>query len=293
MLRSLYVVKGGRYFGVLARLAGDVSIQTSSVSLRSHVICILPTVTLWQKMQLNTELLQTNQSVKIAKMPSKSNLRIGNVSGATGDHPHAMVRMATSGQVDVITGDWLSEMNIAWNAIVKKDFPDLGYEAGFLAQLEESIDSIVSNKIKVITNAGALNTLALTKKVRELCQSKGFVDIVIASVLGDDVSDLVTSTQGKGGAGKLMHLDYEDRFLEDWELEPYCGAAYIGAAGIKKALQEGADIVICGRVTDASPVIGASQISTYHFYDLLTNTRPQRGGTTGILKRLTMNLLEH
>jgi len=190
-------------------------------------------------------------------MSSKPSLRIGNVSGATGDNPHAMVRMATSGHVDIITGDWLSEMNIAWNAIVKRDFPELGYEAGFLTQLEESIDAIVSNKIKVITNAGALNTVALTEKVRELCDSRGYNNIVVASILGDDVSDFVTSTQGKG-TGKLMHLDYEDVFLEDWELEPYCGAAYIGAAGIRKALDEGADIVICGRVTDASPVIGVS-----------------------------------
>ncbi|KAK3062645.1 hypothetical protein LTS18_003639, partial [Coniosporium uncinatum] len=81
-------------------------------------------------------------------MPSKRAIRIGNVSGATGDAPHAMLRMARTGNVDVITGDWLSERNMAWNAITKAENPELGYEIGFLNQLEESIDSIVERRIK-------------------------------------------------------------------------------------------------------------------------------------------------
>ncbi len=97
-----------------------------------------------------------------------------------------MQRMAISGDVDVITGDWLSEMNIAWNAI-KAENPELGYEAGFLTQLEESIDDIVSKGIKVITNAGALNTTSLTVKVEEMCKRKGHEKVVIASVVGDDI----------------------------------------------------------------------------------------------------------
>lgn len=35
-------------------------------------------------------------------------------------------------------------------------------------------------------------------------------------------------------------------------------AAYIGARAIVKGLENGADIIICGRVADASPVIGAA-----------------------------------
>ena len=39
----------------------------------------------------------------------KPPVRIGNVSGATGDHPHAMARMVRSGDVHVITGDWADQ----------------------------------------------------------------------------------------------------------------------------------------------------------------------------------------
>jgi hypothetical protein len=81
-------------------------------------------------------------------MISKRDIRIANVSGATGDSPHAMRRMAEDGNVDVIVGDWLSEMNIAWNAIAKDQDSTLGYEPGFLTQLAESTDLIAKKAFK-------------------------------------------------------------------------------------------------------------------------------------------------
>ncbi|KAH8807163.1 hypothetical protein F5884DRAFT_730780 [Xylogone sp. PMI_703] len=193
-------------------------------------------------------------------MPSKRNIRIGNVSGATGDHWSAMRRMVRDGNVDVITGDWLSEMNIAWNAITKKDNPALGYETGFLVQLEECIDDIASRGLKVVTNAGALNTAALHQKVEDLCTQKGYEGkLVVASVMGDDLSHILSKKDERKILG-LGHLDHEEMGLEEWELasEVHCAVAYLGAQGIVAALNAGADIVICGRVTDASPVIGAA-----------------------------------
>jgi hypothetical protein len=181
--------------------------------------------------------------------PRANRVRIGNVSGATGDSPTAMSRMAASGQVDIITGDWLSEMNIAWNAIAKSQDSSLGYEAGFLVQLEESLDDIVRNGIKVVTNAGALNTMELTRRVEEMCRKRGH-GLVVAAVLGDDISSNMDLS--------LQHLDHPEWTLAKLGLEPYCGVAYIGCWGIVEALEQGADIVICGRVTDASPVIGAA-----------------------------------
>ncbi|MCJ1299961.1 hypothetical protein MMC08_002755 [Hypocenomyce scalaris] len=188
-------------------------------------------------------------------MISKPILRIGSVSSTTGDNPYAMARMVQHGKVDVIIGDWLSEMNIAWNAIVKQQNPDLGYERGFLEQLEESLDGIVAQNLKVITNAGALNTRSLAREVRRLCKSRGY-DISVAAVLGDDVPDIMNQlAQGRCGFG---HLDHAEKQLDDWELKPVCGAAYIGCQGIVEALNSGAQIVICGRCTDASPLMGVA-----------------------------------
>ncbi|KEF54788.1 uncharacterized protein A1O9_09230 [Exophiala aquamarina CBS 119918] len=152
-----------------------------------------------------------------------------------------MARMVKSGNVDVITGDWLSEMNIAWNAIVKGDTdPDLGYENGFYQQLEECLNEIIVKGIKVVTNAGALNTLSLYSKAQDLCKARGYGDVVVAAVLGDDVADVIKDSKRRN---QLQFTTKND--------------PYIGCQGISKASKGGASIVICGRVTDASPVMGA------------------------------------
>ncbi|CAG5184826.1 uncharacterized protein ALTATR162_LOCUS11101 [Alternaria atra] len=169
------------------------------------------------------------------RLAPQRGIRIGNVSGATGDAPHAMLRMAQTGDVDFITGDWLSEMNIAWNAIAKASDPSQGYEVGFLSQLEESIDIIVEKKIKVVTNAGALNTEGLREKVRELCTKKRYGHLRIAAVLGDDVTAEVVEMIG---AAAWWHDWKQDSFDELAgalvaghliECGPYvCGAKFSG-----------------------------------------------------------------
>ena len=68
---------------------------------------------------------------------------------------------------------------------------------------------------------------------------------------------------------KLPHLDKQNSnvqlaadtkaFLDDQKTMPIVSAnAYLGIRAIKRGLEEGADIIICGRVADASPVIGAA-----------------------------------
>lgn len=119
-----------------------------------------------------------------------------------------MSRMVAGGAVDVITGDWLSEMNIAWNAIAKAADPDLGYEAGFLTQLESCVDDVAAKGLKVITNAGALNTEALKKKVQEMCVERGQEGLVVASVVGDDISHLLKGKGREEIKKQFRHLDH-------------------------------------------------------------------------------------
>ena len=44
--------------------------------------------------------------------------------------------------------------------------------------------------------------------------------------------------------------------LHDYSKPPLTANAYFGAWGIKEALDSGADVVVCPRVTDAAVVIG-------------------------------------
>lgn len=175
-----------------------------------------------------------------------------------GDAPNAFARMVREGDVDVVTGDWLSEMNIAWNATVKAQESGLGYQNGFLEQLSDCIEDVAANQIKVVTNAGALNPRALTKRVSALYESRDLSRMTVAMVIGDDVTHLLK----QNGERELnfSRLDDENVTINGGcsNLNSCCAVAYIGAWGIFEAPSAGADAVICGRVTDASLVIGAA-----------------------------------
>lgn len=168
--------------------------------------------------------------------------------------------------IDAIAGDWAAELNIAWNAIRQYNDPAKGYEPGFLDQLDASIDTIVQRGIKVVSNAGVLNVVECAKQAQRICEEHGHKDLVVAYVEGDNLTSFFSDPEKGESLRKIRHLDHPDQTLNDWPKEPYCGVAYFGCRGIVETLRQGADIVICGRVTDASPVIALA--AWWHNWDI-------------------------
>lgn len=134
--------------------------------------------------------------------------------------------------------------------------------------IQKSINLVNEKRIKVVLNGGALNPKGLAEKTHELVTSKG-LDLTVAYVEGDDLLPRVYDILGASGQKKLQHLDSENSsvklakntevFLADKEAMPIVSAnAYLGIRAIRKGLDDGADIIICGRVADASPVIAAA-----------------------------------
>jgi hypothetical protein len=98
--------------------------------------------------------------------------------------------------------------------------------------------------------------------------SKG-LDLTVAYVEGDDCFNRAYEILGDAKGEKLPHLDNVNAnvqlakdtkaFLQDRGGMPIVSAnAYLGIRAIRRGLDNGADIVICGRVADASPVIAAA-----------------------------------
>jgi len=193
-------------------------------------------------------------------------VRVANCSGARGDPGYQMRRQATQGDVDFITGDYLAEMNLAENAEKLAAGQHDGWEPTAWDGLEQTLDALEEKRIKVIINGGALNPAGLARKCQDLVTQKGY-RLKVAYVYGDDLLEEVKTNLEK--TGKLpSHLDSvndqvslaEDATaLLDTTGKPMVSAnAYLGARAIVKGLELGADIIICGRVADASPVIGAA-----------------------------------
>ena len=183
-------------------------------------------------------------------------IRIANFSGALGDYIGAFADAIRGEPIDVAIGDYLAEMTMGRVAegYCATGHPERlgGYFVGtFLRQLKPELPLIAERGIKVVVNAGAFAPTALANLVRaEIVEQD--LSLRVAHVLGDDVLPHVA---GLAAEGQLHNLD-TGRPLGDLADRIIGANAYLGGWGIAAALQAGADIVICGRVSDASLVLG-------------------------------------
>src|SRR5690606_12530017 len=153
-------------------------------------------------------------------------IRIGNCSGFYGDRLSAMREMLEGGPLDVLTGDYLAELTMLILGRDRLKDPSLGYARGFLRQMEQALGLAHERGVKIVTNAGGLNPAGLADALRELIRRLG-LPLTVSHVEGDAVTVPGAMTAN----------------------------AYLGAFGIAQCLQAGADVVVTGRVTDASLVV--------------------------------------
>lgn len=179
-------------------------------------------------------------------------LRIANCSGYYGDRLSAAREMVEGGPIDVLTGDYLAELTmlLLWKA--RQRDPEGGYAVSFLAQMRDVLGLCLERGIKIVVNAGGLNPAGLAAKLAELA-ALGGLQPSIAHVEGDDLLARLPELQARGH--DFAHLA-TGRPLAGSGVEPVTANAYLGGWGIAQALRGGADVVICGRVTDASLVVG-------------------------------------
>ncbi|MGC5017550.1 acyclic terpene utilization AtuA family protein [Micromonospora sp. DT47] len=154
-------------------------------------------------------------------------LRVGNASGFYGDRFAAWREMLDGGELDVLTGDYLAELTMLILGRDRMRDPDLGYAKTFLRQLEGCLGTALDRGVRIVTNAGGLNPAGLAAAIGALSDRLGLT-ARIGYVEGDALQrpDALTAN------------------------------AYLGAFGIATCLDAGADVVVTGRVTDASLAVG-------------------------------------
>ena len=184
---------------------------------------------------------------------NKDTIRIANCSGYYGDKLSAAKELVDGGPIDVLTGDYLAEltMGILYSQRLQRG-SDKGYVATFLKQLKEIAQSCQDKNIKIVVNAGGLNPQSMSLEVQSILDEMNLSSRV-AYIDGDDISKDLQTLQADGE--KFNNLDKKTS-LKDSGYKVLTANTYLGAWGIKEALDQNADIVICPRVTDASVVIG-------------------------------------
>lgn len=150
--------------------------------------------------------------------------------------------------------------------------------------LKGILPDLVKNGTKVITNAGGLDPIGCKEAIEKLLAKMNITGVKVAAVVGDDV--LSDKEEPTLSSFKNVHsfsaISSVNHGLDSDRLpagdEPIVSLnAYLGSQAIASALDEGAQIIVTGRVVDSALVVGPLihefkwKESNASYYDLLAS----------------------
>ena len=175
---------------------------------------------------------------------------IANCGGFWGDDPAAPRRQVEGGPINYLVMDYLAEVTMAILQKQRARNPAAGYPADFIAHLRDVLPSCVQRGITIVTNAGGVNPLGCRAAVEALANDLHVGDKVkVAIVAGDDLYSRLDELLASGEP--LINMD-TGQPLAEVRPRVQSANAYLGARGIVKALELGANVIITGRVADAA-----------------------------------------
>lgn len=176
-------------------------------------------------------------------------LLIGCAAGFSGDRIDAagpvVQELIRQRQPAVLIFETLAERTLALAQLARRSDSEAGFEPLMPEFLRPVLADCLQHGIRIVSNFGAANPQAAARTIHHLAQVLGTRTPRIAVVHGDDLS---------GPAHRPLLAEALAKRMPAQEL--VSANAYIGAQPIAAALQAGADIVVCGRVSDPSLVVG-------------------------------------
>ncbi|MEX2589877.1 MAG: acyclic terpene utilization AtuA family protein, partial [Chitinophagales bacterium] len=183
----------------------------------------------------------------------KESVRIAAAQGFYGDSPMAAMQVVSEGAADYLVSDALAELTLS---ILQKDRlrdENMGYARDIEFLAKTLYPAALAQGMKIVTNSGGLNPLGAVKKVSAILEKQGITDVKIAAITGDNMIDRLEELQN--GGEKLLHLDSQVPY-SDSKYPATHANVYTGAASVKDALDQGAQIILAGRVADPCLTLG-------------------------------------
>ncbi|HWG46344.1 MAG TPA: acyclic terpene utilization AtuA family protein [Gemmataceae bacterium] len=177
-------------------------------------------------------------------------VRIGNGCGFWGDNLDAPRELAEHGRLDYLTLEYLAELTMSILALQKQRHPEAGYAGDFLDVLQQLTPILQrQQQLKIITNAGGMNPHGCAERARTILDKAGLSQRRLAIVHGDDLLPRIDELLAQGHAFTNLDTGEPLTAVRDRLVSVN---AYLGCQPIVSALRQGADVVITGRVADAS-----------------------------------------
>lgn len=177
----------------------------------------------------------------------KEVIRIASGQGFWGDLPIAPINQAKQGPIDYLVMDYLAEVTMSIMQKQRMRNADWGYARDFVQVIDAILPEIDEKGIKVISNAGGVNPLACKDEILSIAKKRGFRNLKVAVVNGDDILDQIDELIEHGHPLKNMETSEPIASVKDQLLS---ANVYFGCRAVVEALKEGADVIITGRVTD-------------------------------------------
>lgn len=176
-------------------------------------------------------------------------IRIGSGAGYSGDRIEPAVELAEKGSIDYLVFECLAERTIAIAQNARLKDPEAGYDPLLEARMRAVLPACARNGVRIITNMGAANPLSAARKTLEVAEELGLGGVKVAVVSGDDVLQVLLDKNVRITETGVAASGMADVIVS--------ANAYLGAEPMVKALEQGADVVITGRVADPSMFLAA------------------------------------
>ncbi len=177
-------------------------------------------------------------------------VRIGGGSAFLVDSALGVPQLLRGGRLHYLIFDYLAEASMGLLGRFQALDPKGGYGADFLTvHVGPHLKEIARQGIKVIANAGGLNPRGLVAALEAMISEAG-LELTVACVDGDDVRAQVEALRA---ARRARHVHRGERCPPSRSSAPTPTSA---PSRSPAALQQGADIVITGRVVDSALALG-------------------------------------
>lgn len=176
--------------------------------------------------------------------PPKNIVRIGGGSACPGERIEPAIELVERGNIDYIVFDSLSESEMLAFEKHKMTHPDEGYDVYTERRLRAILPLCAQKRVKIIGNMGGANCIAAQDLAIRIAREYGLKGFKVAAVLGDNVLQTVKELNPEVNGTRKRVSDFGDKLI--------AAHAYIPGDPIVDALEEGADLVMTGRVGDAS-----------------------------------------
>jgi len=181
-------------------------------------------------------------------------IRIGGGQGFWGDWLEAPVRLVQGGPLDYLVLDYVAEVTMS--IMQKQRARDIsqGYARDFVTLMERLLPDLVAKRIRVVSNAGGVNPRACAAAVLEVARKLGLAGkLKVGLVSGDDIMHRLDDLMARGQT--FQNLD-TGKLLSTVRPAVQAASAYLGMKPVVDALDQGADIVISGRLADPVLALG-------------------------------------